>query len=107
MEEVEAKVLLRTPLYPAADAVDLPMVIYNIPGRTGKNIENSTMLKLAGHWFAPTRFAMLSGLALACGILGAVSAGVPLTRAISTMQSQTESKYFREVLTGANANGST
>jgi MFS family permease len=36
------------------------------------------MLKLAGHWFAPTRFAMLSGLALACGVLGAVSAGVPL-----------------------------
>ncbi len=32
-----------------ADAVDLPMVIYNIPGRTGKNIDNSTMLKLAGH----------------------------------------------------------
>jgi 4-hydroxy-tetrahydrodipicolinate synthase len=32
-----------------ADAVDLPMVIYNIPGRTGKNIENSTMLKLAAH----------------------------------------------------------
>ena len=36
------------------------------------------MLKLASHWFAPTRFAMLSGLALACGIFGAVSAGVPL-----------------------------
>lgn len=32
-----------------ADAVDLPMVVYNIPGRTGKNIENSTMLKLARH----------------------------------------------------------
>jgi len=32
-----------------ADAVDLPMVVYNIPGRTGKNIENSTMLRLAGH----------------------------------------------------------
>jgi len=32
-----------------ADAVDLPMMIYNIPGRTGKNIDNSTMLKLAGH----------------------------------------------------------
>jgi 4-hydroxy-tetrahydrodipicolinate synthase len=32
-----------------ADAVDLPMIIYNIPGRTGKNIENSTMLKLAKH----------------------------------------------------------
>ena len=36
------------------------------------------MLKLASRWFAPSRFAMLSGLALACGILGAVSAGVPL-----------------------------
>ena len=36
------------------------------------------MLKLASHWFAPSRFAMLSGLALACGMLGAVSAGVPL-----------------------------
>ncbi len=37
-----------------------------------------SMLKLAGHWFAPTRFAMIAGLALACGVLGAVSAGVPL-----------------------------
>ncbi|HEY5896793.1 MAG TPA: MFS transporter [Burkholderiales bacterium] len=37
-----------------------------------------SMLKLAGHWFAPQRFAMISGLALACGILGAVSAGLPL-----------------------------
>jgi len=36
------------------------------------------MLKLAGHWFAPNRFAMISGLALACGIFGAVSAGLPL-----------------------------
>lgn len=32
-----------------ADAVDLPMIVYNIPGRTGKNIENATMLKLAAH----------------------------------------------------------
>jgi 4-hydroxy-tetrahydrodipicolinate synthase len=32
-----------------ADAVDLPMVVYNIPGRTGKNIETSTMMKLAKH----------------------------------------------------------
>ncbi len=30
-----------------ADAVDLPMIIYNIPGRTGKNIENETMLRLS------------------------------------------------------------
>ncbi len=32
-----------------ADAVDIPMIVYNIPGRSGKNIENSTMLKLAEH----------------------------------------------------------
>ena len=32
-----------------ADAVDLPMVVYNIPGRTGKNIDNATMLELAQH----------------------------------------------------------
>jgi 4-hydroxy-tetrahydrodipicolinate synthase len=32
-----------------AEAVDLPMVVYNIPGRSGKNIENPTMLKLATH----------------------------------------------------------
>jgi sugar phosphate permease len=36
------------------------------------------MLKLASHWFAPSRFAVLSGLALCTGVLGAVSAGVPL-----------------------------
>ena len=32
-----------------ADAVDLPMVVYNIPGRAGKNIDNPVMLKLAQH----------------------------------------------------------
>lgn len=32
-----------------ADAVDLPMMVYNIPGRTGKNIDNATMLRLAQH----------------------------------------------------------
>ncbi len=32
-----------------ADEVDLPMIIYNIPGRCGKNIETPTMLKLAEH----------------------------------------------------------
>ena len=36
------------------------------------------MLKLAAHWFAPTRFAMVSGLALLTGMLGAVGAGAPL-----------------------------
>ena len=32
-----------------ADEIDLPHVVYNIPGRTGKNIENDTMLRLAEH----------------------------------------------------------
>lgn len=36
------------------------------------------MLKLAGHWFAPRQFALASGMALFCGIMGAVFAGVPL-----------------------------
>ena len=36
------------------------------------------LLKLSMHWFPPHRFAMTSGLALCCGLLGAVSAGVPL-----------------------------
>jgi len=32
-----------------ADAVDIPLIIYNIPGRTGKNIETDTLLRLAEH----------------------------------------------------------
>jgi len=32
-----------------ADGVDLPMVVYNIPGRTGKNIETDTLMRLAEH----------------------------------------------------------
>ncbi|RKX80049.1 MAG: 4-hydroxy-tetrahydrodipicolinate synthase [Spirochaetes bacterium] len=32
-----------------ADTVDIPLIIYNIPGRTGKNIENETMLRMAKH----------------------------------------------------------
>ncbi|MFL5608436.1 MAG: 4-hydroxy-tetrahydrodipicolinate synthase [Gemmatimonadaceae bacterium] len=32
-----------------ADAVDLPIVVYNVPGRTGSNIEASTTLELAAH----------------------------------------------------------
>lgn len=31
------------------DESRLPMLVYNIPGRTGKNIENDTMLRLAEH----------------------------------------------------------
>lgn len=36
------------------------------------------MLKLAGHWLPPKQYAMASGMALFCGIIGAVFAGVPL-----------------------------
>ena len=32
-----------------AEATDLPMVVYNIPGRTARNVENETMLRLATH----------------------------------------------------------
>ena len=37
-----------------------------------------SMLKLASHWFAPRQFALASGLALFCGVVGGVLAGVPL-----------------------------
>lgn len=36
------------------------------------------LLKVAANWFAPNRFALVSGLALFCGIVGAVFAGTPL-----------------------------
>jgi MFS family permease len=36
------------------------------------------LLKLSTHWFAPNRFAMVTGVALFFGVLGAVWAGVPL-----------------------------
>lgn len=39
-------------------------------------------LKLAGHWLPPQRFALASGLALAAGMTGAVTAGVPLRWAV-------------------------
>lgn len=32
-----------------ADKVDLPMIIYNIPSRTGVNMETSTLMRLANH----------------------------------------------------------
>lgn len=32
-----------------ADATELPMVVYNIPGRTACNIETDTMIRLAAH----------------------------------------------------------
>ncbi|WP_306056456.1 4-hydroxy-tetrahydrodipicolinate synthase [Natronococcus wangiae] len=32
-----------------ADAVDLPQIVYNVPSRTGRNIEPDTAVELAGH----------------------------------------------------------
>ncbi|MFP4365377.1 MAG: 4-hydroxy-tetrahydrodipicolinate synthase [Spirochaetia bacterium] len=32
-----------------ADSVDLPLLVYNIPGRSGKNIETSTLMRMAQH----------------------------------------------------------
>jgi 4-hydroxy-tetrahydrodipicolinate synthase len=32
-----------------ADAVDMPVVVYNVPGRTGSNVSAQTTLELAGH----------------------------------------------------------
>lgn len=37
-----------------------------------------SMLKLATHWFAPSRFPVISGMALFMGVVGGVLAGVPL-----------------------------
>jgi MFS family permease len=36
------------------------------------------LLKLANHWFPPRFFALISGIALFCGLVGAVFAGPPL-----------------------------
>lgn len=44
-----------------------------------------SMLKLAAHWVPASRFAMLSGLALACGVIGGVTAGVPLRIAVDAI----------------------
>ncbi len=37
-----------------------------------------SMLKIAGHWFAPRHYALVSGMALFTGVVGGVIAGVPL-----------------------------
>ena len=36
------------------------------------------LMKLSTHWFPPSRFATVAGLALATGLVGAVTAGAPL-----------------------------
>ncbi|MDW7709763.1 MAG: MFS transporter [Deferrisomatales bacterium] len=43
------------------------------------------MLKLASRWFAPRQFALATGMALFCGIIGAVFAGVPLRLLVAAL----------------------
>lgn len=44
-----------------------------------------SMLKLATRWFPPRQFALASGLALLCGVVGGVIAGVPLRLAVEAI----------------------
>lgn len=62
----------------------------------GVGVAFVSMLKLATHWVHPSRFALISGLALACGGLGGVSAGVPLRLAVNALG-------WREVMLAAGA----
>lgn len=56
-----------------ADAVDLPQVIYNVPGRTGRNIAVETAVSLAEH-------ENVVGYKAASGDLGRISEVVERTR---------------------------
>ncbi len=51
----------------------------------GVGVAFVAMLKLANHWVHPARFATVSGLALACGVVGGVSAGLPLRMAVDAI----------------------
>lgn len=42
-------------------------------------------MRLAGHWFPPNRFAMVTGVALMVGNLGGIVAGVPLSEAVAAL----------------------
>jgi len=62
-----------------ATAESLPLVLlgrFLIGASVG--VAFVSMMKLSTHWFASERFAMVAGLALAAGVVGAVSAGAPL-----------------------------
>ncbi len=52
------------------------------------------LLKVAGNWFPPRRFALISGMALFIGIVGAVLAGPPLRLLMSYYS-------WRTILTGS------
>lgn len=52
------------------------------------------MIKLAGHWLPQKQFALATGMALFCGIVGAVFAGVPLRLLVDGFG-------WRDVMTGS------
>ncbi|MDS0298257.1 4-hydroxy-tetrahydrodipicolinate synthase [Halogeometricum sp. S1BR25-6] len=56
-----------------ADAVDVPQIVYNVPSRTGRNIEPATVELLAGH-------ENIAGYKAASGDLGQISEVVERTR---------------------------
>jgi len=62
-----------------ASASSLPLVALGrliVGGSVG--VAFVAMMKLSTHWFHPSRFAAITGLALGTGLVGAVSAGAPL-----------------------------
>ena len=62
-----------------ASATSLPLVALGrllIGGSVG--VAFVAIMKLSTHWFHPSRFAAITGLALGTGLVGAVSAGAPL-----------------------------
>jgi 4-hydroxy-tetrahydrodipicolinate synthase len=56
-----------------ADAVDVPVIVYNVPSRTGQNIDPETVATLAEH-------ENIRGYKAASGDLGQISQVVELTR---------------------------
>jgi 4-hydroxy-tetrahydrodipicolinate synthase len=49
-----------------ADAIDLPIIVYNVPGRTGSNIEARTTIELS-------TFAGIAGVKEASGLIGQIA----------------------------------
>jgi 4-hydroxy-tetrahydrodipicolinate synthase len=56
-----------------ADEVDVPQIVYNVPSRTGRNIEPDTAVELAGH-------PNIAGYKAASGDMGQISEIVERTR---------------------------
>jgi dihydrodipicolinate synthase (EC 4.2.1.52) len=59
-----------------ADTVDIPQIVYNVPGRTGTNIEPETVAALASH-------RNIIGYKAASGDVGQISAVIEQTRSES------------------------